>query len=214
MDQQGNGKAAAPRRQDGGTLRPARNAINRHATRRPAAKRAVDNPHDWLIEDYWCTEALLDPAAGSGRILAVCRSRGMEATGSDLVDRGCGAVTPVDFTRAGAWPPDSFDNIITNPPYYGGEGAVAFIERALVVARRAVAALVNLAFLASQGRYPLWRRWPCSHLVILSRRSSMPPGALLMAGEVEPRGGKEDYVWAVFTRGHVGPPVALWGGMA
>ncbi|MGQ9367712.1 hypothetical protein [Azospirillum sp. ST 5-10] len=195
----------------------AKNALNRHGS---AAYE--HDPHDWYVEEPWCTDELLravdfagtvlDPACGMGRIVEACRRHGLDAIGSDLVDRGYRHCTPlVDFTLPGAWPAGSFDNVICNPPYYSGKGSVAFVEAGLRVARRRVAALVPLPFLAGQRRHALYRRaWPVSHVLVLSRRPSMPPGRLLVEGSVTQKGGKEDYVWIVLTHGHGGPPVVDW----
>lgn len=209
---------ALRRRRDG--LKPSPNAINRHGGGKGKGM-GFPNPLDWCIEDYWCTELLLDatgwrgtvldPACGSGRILQVCRARGLEATGSDLVDRGAGALTPVDFTQPGAWPDGSFDYVISNPPYYSGKGPVVFGDAALRVARKGVALLVALPFLASEGRYAVFTgRWPVSLVLVLSSRSSMPPGELLLSGAVKPEGGKEDYCWIILTPGHTGRAEIGW----
>lgn len=192
----------------------AENAINRHK-----AGGYEHDPHDWYVEEPWCADVLLDavdfegtildPACGGGRIVETCRRRGFDAVGSDLIDRGYAHCTPrIDFTLPGAWAPGSFDNIISNPPYYSGKGPVAFIDAGLAVARRRVAALVALPFLAGQRRNPWFRALPVSHVLVLSRRPSMPPGHLL--GSVAQKGGKEDYVWIVLTHGHTGRPVFDW----
>lgn len=197
-----------------GSLPVATNALSRHRSGDYA-----HDPHDWYVEEAWCTEGLadavpfggtvLDPACGSGRIVDVFRRRGFDAVGSDLVDRGYPHCTPrVDFTLPGSWPAGSFDNVVSNPPYYSGKGSVVFLEHGLVVARRRVAVLVPLPFLAGQRRHALFTALPVSHVLVLSRRPSMPPGALL--GQVEQKGGKEDYCWIVCTHGHQGPPSLGW----
>ncbi|MBK3799464.1 hypothetical protein GAY33_09530 [Azospirillum brasilense] len=190
------------------------NAIHRHK-----GGEYEHDPHDWYVEEPWCTDVLLDavpftgtvidPSCGSGRIVEACRRRGLDAVGSDLVDRGYPHCTPrIDFTLPGAWPRGSFDNVICNPPYYSGKGSVAFIDAALGVARHRVAALVPLPFLAGQRRNPWFKGLPVSHVLVLSRRPSMPPGKLL--GTVAQKGGKEDYTWIVCTHGHVGLPSLDW----
>jgi hypothetical protein len=193
----------------------AKNAHNRHKT------EWVHDPCDWYVEEPWCVDLLidslgltgtvLDPACGRGTIVEVCRRRGLDTTGSDLVDRGYpSCVAPVDFTLAGAWPQESFDHVVTNPPYYRSRGTVAFLEAGLRVARRSVSVLAPLPFLASQSRNPWFRGLPISHVLILSQRPSMPPGALLEAGAIRQAGGKEDYVWIVASHGHRGLPVVDW----
>lgn len=206
------------------SLPVARNAHRRHPERR--AGTAYRDPYDWYVEEGWCTGLLLDalaaagtpvtgrvldPACGVGTVVEVLRGRGLDAVASDIVDRGCpGAAAGVDFTQPGAWPAGSADWVVTNPPYYGGDGSRAYVERGLEVARVGVAVLVPVGFLFSQARHDWWRAQPVERLLYLSQRCSMPPGALLLSGEVQRGGGKEDYLWAVFRHGALWPPVSDW----
>lgn len=174
--------------------------------------------HDFYVDPPWCTELLLDhenfegtvwdPACGSGTIPEALRRRGILYDGSDLVDRGYGR-SGVDFL-APVMPVPSCDNIVTNPPYGKGVLAEAFIRRALIVARRKVAVLVNEKFLYSERRHPLFTGTCLARIYHLSSRPSMPPGELLRAGEVEATGGSVNYAWLVFLRGHQGPPTTHW----
>jgi len=194
----------------------AENAINRHSVR-PDYR----DPYDFYIEDRWCADVLLDafptwrgvsldPACGSGRIVDACRRRGFDALASDLLARSCpGCVPGIDFTSPGAYPAGSVDYLISNPPFYGSAGVMAFVENGLAVARKAVAVLAPITFAAGQERHAWFKGLPWSHFCVLSARSSMPPGLLLEAGAVRQRGGKEDYAWFVFTHGWDGPPLTL-----
>lgn len=201
-------------------LKPAANAASRH-------KRAyTDNPFDWYVEEAAAVYALfdvigysvqpaasiLDPCAGLGTIPACCRAWGLgDVTASDIAMRDVPSVDggidffacPTDGDAALNIPPyraGQFDWIISNPPYYSGKGPVAFLERALPIARIGVAMLVNLPFLASQSRNTLFNQHPPHALVFLSKRPSMPPGEELRAGRVKQKGGKEDYVWLVWSK--------------
>jgi hypothetical protein len=181
------------------------NAINRHVTRE--FKRHAD---DWYVEPAWCWGALfsnvriegtvLDPCCGGGTGLEYCAAHGINAIGSDLVDRGAGMVAADFLSREY---PLIADNIVTNPPY---RLTVEIAYQALHRARRKVALLVPLPFLCSQRRYELFSATPVSDVVILSRRPSMPPGD---AG-VRATGGKEDYCWVVWDHDVIGAPVIHW----
>jgi hypothetical protein len=159
-------------------------------------------------------KTILDPCAGLGTIPACLRAWSkfnplyqdceLNVTASDVALRDVPGVTGgIDFfacpapgeAQLGVAPyrDDQFDWIISNPPYYGGKGPVEFFHRARRVARCGVAMLVNLPFLCSQSRNALFRLWPPSDVVILSKRPSMPPGEELRAGVAVQKSGKEDY---------------------
>ncbi|WP_156927157.1 hypothetical protein [Azospirillum halopraeferens] len=197
------------------SLKPAANALSRHKREQPK------DPDDWYVEEAFCVHVLLDvleelgllspgrpgtvldPHAGMGTIPGVCCARGLcDVTGSDLRDRGFPGVTGgVDFHGLPAYAAQSHNWVITNPPYFGGAGPLATLERAAAVARDGIALLVNMPFLAGQSRHVVFARpapgWAVSDVVILSMRPSMPPGAALVAGAVKQRGGKEDFCWVV-----------------
>lgn len=198
-------------------LKQASNSMNRHAT------TWVKSPHDWYVEEAWCNDLLidavphwaggtvLDPACGSGLVVEAFRRRGFDAIGSDLVDRGYEHCWPgVDFSQPGVWPARSFDYVASNFPYYSGAGTRQFTLHGLAVARKGVAILAPVPFLASQERYAWFKGLPVSLILIMSARPSMPPGELLQSGAVRQKGGKEDYCWIVFEHGHVGRPQFDW----
>lgn len=173
---------------------------------------------DFYIEPIWTVEALLDayewpappyiswdPACGSQTIPNALRARGMVCFATDAADRGQGAIH--DFLGMAPPPFGPVDNIITNPPY---GVAQAFVERALTIATCNVAVLVQAKFCYSQRRHALFTEHPPARLFFLSTRPSMPPGDKLLAGTVEAKGGKMDYLWIVWSRLHRGPTEARW----
>jgi len=177
-----------------------------------AFPRHVD---DFYIEPAWSVELLLDaepfvgvvwdPACGSGTIVKTCSARGIDAVGSDIVDRGFGGVQ--DFLDPAA-EFVNVHNIVSNPPY---RDAADFIARALAVARRKVAMLVQSKFPYSQRRHALFTEHPPSTLYFLSTRPSMPPGDKLLAGTLKAEGGKLDYLWMVWDRAKPhGPTECRW----
>lgn len=181
-------------------------ALLRHRT--GEYERQAEN---WYVEPAWCWDVLfdhvafygsiLDPACGGGTGLEACRAQGFEAIGSDIVDRGCDAHVH-DFLSPDY--PLRADNVACNPPF---PLAAEFARKALQIGVRRVALLVPLPFLASQGRYSLFTEGPTSHVLVLSKRPSMPPGGQ----EIAATGGKEDYCWVVWSRERVAHPLILWG---
>lgn len=166
---------------------------------------------DYYVEPEWTVDLLLDeekfdgsiwdPACGSGTIIRACKKRRMAASGSDIAGRG---YHRFDFLSPGrSW----VSNIICNPPYVLAQ---EFAEKALTVANHKVALLVQAKFLFSQKRYPLFDRHPPARLYFLSTRPSMPPGDRYMAGTIEAKGGKTDFLWMVWCRDEHGPTTAHW----
>lgn len=173
---------------------------------------------NWYIEPTWCVHALLDaevfdgpmwdPACGSGNIPSFYQSyMDQDAYGTDIADRGFGS--RFDFLNDHApLPFGSVPNIICNPPY--DRHTPRFIERALAVAERKVAMIVQQQFPYSGRRHDLFTKTPLARLYFLSDRPSMPPGELLTTGQIEAKGGSVDYLWMVWDKSHKGPPSAHW----
>jgi len=164
---------------------------------------------DWYVEPRWCVDLLLDhepfdgltwdPACGGGVIPEALWERNLQVECSDVVDRGC--VGHFDHDFLAVVPPFVPDNILTNPPY---RHATEFILRARCIARRKVAVITRLDFLASQRRKPLFDG--AARVWVLSKRPSMPPGGF----EGPAKGGQHDYCWVVWDRAHRGPCRIGW----
>ncbi len=168
--------------------------------------------HDYYCEPAWSVDALLDvetftgythdPACGSGNIPECFKARGLDAGGSDIVDRGYGAqkdfLDPmwlhVDKTIA---------NIVCNPPF--GD-ATDFLLKSLQVATDKVCILQRLAWLEGKARRKIFEATPLARVWVFSSRVSMPPGG----SEQPAKGGSTAYAWFVWQHGHRGPPTLGW----
>jgi hypothetical protein len=168
--------------------------------------------NDFYCEPRWAVGQLFDAeefvgavhdmACGIGTIPSVCLSRGMQATGSDIVNRGFGTVQDffADTTAR--------DNLVSNVPYKHAE---PFLRHGLAHARYKVALILPISFLESQCRDDLYERFPPARVWIFSSRPSMPPG--VMDGErdrwgavIQPegRGGMTPFAWFVWEIGYRG----------
>jgi hypothetical protein len=168
------------------------------------------DPDGFYVEPHWCGERLFaverfdgrihDPACGLGRIADAARVAGYKVIATDLIDRGYPQFDGVeDFLRS----KHCVDNIVCNPPYHICR---AFAEHALKLARRKVA----MIWLARRLNAARWlANTPLAHVYLMSPRPSMPPGRVILAGE-KPGGGKQDFVWLVFSHGHRGPSKLHW----
>lgn len=169
--------------------------------------------NDWYQDQPEAIQALIrverfsglcwDPACGVGTIPSALHRAGLDAIGSDIVDRGYrdqrGVVDVVDFLRT---PARTVANIVSNPPF---KLAREFAECALVMASHKVAFLLPLTFLEGAER-ARWRiKTPLARIRTFSWRISMPPGDLLQAGKVKPAGGKKAFAWFIWEHGWQGP---------
>ncbi|RWM29441.1 hypothetical protein [Mesorhizobium sp.] len=178
---------------------------------------------DWYVEEDFVTRALakverfvgsvLDPCCGQGNIVTALLASGVEAVGSDIVERAPEG-TPwflgtADFREVAAI---AQPNICMNPPFFRAKGAEAFIRKALSLASGKVAAFTDIKFLASDGRAKgLYAEFPPNRIWSISPRPSCPPGEYLLAGG-EADGGTADYVWLVWDLTAPPPQAAqfLW----
>lgn len=181
------------------------------------------DPDDWYVEPEWCSKALfaaerfaefvVDPCAGTGRIVAAARAAGYSAQGYDLRGpRGGGGLVgaeaqPYQETiRWAGWKigrhephPDFYGkvSIVTNPPY---RETCDIVDTALLYGHD-VAVFVETRALAGKARWLAER--PLAAVHILTPRPSCPPGAAIVAG-VSAGGGRQDFCWLVFRQGHAG----------
>lgn len=171
------------------------------------------DPHDWYVEPPAATEALLqverflggvwDPACGQGNIVTACHRAGLEAWGTDLVQRvpfdygGRWFLETHDFLEANS-PPYGAPNIVCNPPFGRAKTAEAFIRKALTVASGKVAMFLDIRFLAGAERANgLFAELPPHRIWVMTPRVSCPPGTYLQAGG-KPQNGSSDWCWAVW----------------
>ena len=176
--------------------------------------------HEHYVDEPWVTELLLsqvsiagpvwDPFCGFGNVVHACHAHGLDAWGSDLVHRG----TPLQLKCMDFFAVEERveASIVSNPPYARGVTERA-VRHALRVATGDVAVVVNLKFLASEGRWQLFeRQHPPSTVVICSSRPSMPPGSsVVRLGKAAFRNGQHDYCWLHWNAARDGQRRICWG---
>lgn len=115
----------------------------------------------------------LEPACHKGHMSKVLKEYFSSVRSSDVHDYGYGDV--YDFLKK-PYPNNSFDWVITNPPFRHAED---FIRQALQVSRRGVAMLTRTVFLESVGRYErLFRDNPPTTFAQFTERVPMVKGRL------------------------------------
>ncbi len=168
---------------------------------------------DWYQEPPWAIDALLaaerpfnglvwDPCCGGGNIPRRLIAAKVDATASDIANRGYG-LTGIDFFALSDDRPAEVASIVSNPPY---DSAQAFVDHALTLTTDRVCVLLRLAFLEGQKRRAWFQTVPLARVHVSSRRMSMPPGGT----DVPAKGGTVAFAWFCFEHGFVGRPQIGW----
>lgn len=190
----------------------------------------VRDPDDFYIEPEWCARRLFelvhftaplshrlgtiaDPSCGTGRIVKAARAAGYDATGSDIKQRVemFHGFRLRDFLKDGC---DPADWIVSNPPFKHcgmsrNDPPPPYVVKALSIARVGCALLLPLPWIGGQTRGHWLASAGLSKVLVITPRPSMPPGAVILAGE-PPGGGEQDFAWFIFRKGHTGPWTGGW----
>jgi len=177
--------------------------------------------NDWYQEPSWCSlrlfeeerfnGAIHDPACGGGNIVRSAAASGLDAAGWDIVMRDAAACNGLQDWLTYDGP--SFDNIVSNPPFALCDdrktGAHPFVEKCLAKARRKVALLLPANWVQGDKRSRWLDRSPLRRVYFITPRPSMPPGAVIAAGQ-KPGNGTTDYAWFVWQVDYDGPAEICW----
>ena len=186
------------------------------ALRGPLRKREshlwTRDEHDFYVEPEWVSQRLFeveqfqgriwDPACGIGHIVDSARKAAYECIATDLVWRDGPGFDAVDFLICDGSEP----NVISNPPFSIAE---KFVAHALEVAERKVAMLLPANWVQGDKRSRWLETTPLRRVYFIAPRPSMPPGAVILAGE-KPGNGTTDYAWFVWLQGYDGASEIRW----
>lgn len=145
-------------------------------------------------------------ACGQGHLSKVLEAHGYDVLSTDLINRGYGLETSVDFLHNGQ-ADDTVDmDIITNPPY---SVATEFVKEALRVIKpgRKVAMFLRLQFLEGVKRRRLFNNAPPQTVYVCSSRIECVKNA-----EFDKQRYKSAvaYAWFVWEKGFNGVTEVRW----
>lgn len=184
---------------------------------------------EWYVEPHWASVLLFerepffgrihDPCAGFGRVaIEAARKLGRRwVSAADKVRRPrklleFDVTAPRDFMGEVR----RFETIVSNPPYRLCYSRADFkmIRHMLKLAKRKVALLLPYGFQYGTENARFIRQcsvnmFGLARIYHLAPRPSMPPGPYILAGK-RPGGGRVDFSWFIFVRGHCGPTTTEW----
>jgi hypothetical protein len=142
----------------------------------------------------------LEPACGRGHMAFALNEYFGEVVASDAFDYGFGKEE--DFLKA-KHESNSFDWVITNPPFRLAED---FVARSLKIARHGVAMLTRTVFLESVGRYErIFKTTPPSRFAQFTERVPM------VKGRVDKKASTATgYAWLIWEKEFPKSPELAW----
>lgn len=142
-------------------------------------------------------------ACGDGAISKVLKDNGYTVFSTDLVDRGYGEESGLDFLTNKKYD-NKFDCIITNPPY---SKAREFVERSIEAVKDngLVVMFMKLTFLESAKRYSLFKQYPPKYVYVHVDRQGCGKG-----GGTFKNSGAAAYCWYVWQKGCTSEPIIRW----
>ena len=154
-----------------------------------------------LLEKETFNGSIIEPCSGQGAISKVLENSGYAVTSSDIrTDEYVYGEKGLNIFSIDA---NSFDNVITNPPYFIGK---EIVEKSLEIANHKVCMLLKLTFLESAKRHQFLKSSPLARVHVFSNRVTMYP-----FGTNEPKnGGTITFAWFVWEKNYVGKPQIDW----
>lgn len=146
----------------------------------------------------------LEPACGDGAISKVLEAHGLHVISTDLVWRGYGQHGK-DFLTYGMFEDtETYNNIITNPPY---SLALDFVLKSKKAATHKIAMFLKTVFLESQDRKEMFhdKQFPLKTMYQFSKRVSLYKDGIKMKNS-----GMIAYAWYVWDKEHSGPATIQW----
>ena len=144
---------------------------------------------------------ILEPACGRGHIITPLRELGLNVHGLDIHDHGIGE--PFGDFLTTPFDDDSYDAVITNPPFKLAE---AFVAKGLRIAEHVIV-LCRLSFLNSVGRYEMHFASPAGNL-----RTFMPciERVPMVLGRYDPQASTAtEFAWFHFERAYTSAATVL-----
>lgn len=175
---------------------------------------------DYYATPYEATKMLLDKVNFIGNFLEPCVGGGHIAEiikeyypnnciyGSDLVDRGYPNTLIADFLNYD-FLGQTFDNIITNPPY---SLAQEFLEKGMEVINEngKIAMFLKIQFLEGAKRRGIFAKYPPKYIYVFSKRQNPWRNGSSVDEKGKPWASTMCFAWFIWEKGFKGEPTVKW----
>lgn len=175
---------------------------------------------DYYATPYEATKMLLDNVNFIGNFLEPCVGGGHIAEiikkyypnnciyGSDLVDRGYPNTLIADFLNYD-FLGQTFDNIITNPPY---SLAQEFLEKGMEVINEngKIAMFLKIQFLEGAKRREMFVKYPPKYIYVFSKRQNPWRNGSSVDEKGKPWASTMCFAWFIWEKGFKGEPTVRW----
>lgn len=181
------------------------------------SRERVDN--DFYATPPEATEALLlnfpffgtflEPCVGEGHIAkTIYQYYEKPIKTMDIVDRGFEG-TVIDNFLTHDFKGETFDNIITNPPY---TLAQEFAEKSLSIlsTHGQLALFLKIQFLEGLKRREFFKKYPPKYIAVFSNRQNPLRNGSTVDENGKPWSSTMCFAWFIWERGFTGEPAVKW----
>ena len=175
---------------------------------------------DYYATPFSATEALLDNVKFEGNFLEPCVGEGHIAEiikkyypdeciySIDLIDRGYPNTLVANFIEYD-FLGQTFDNIITNPPY---SLAQEFLEKGMKIINNngKIAMFLKIQFLEGGKRKELFKLYPPKYVYVFSKRQNPWRNGSPVDEKGKPWSSTMCFAWFIWEKGFTGEPIIRW----
>ena len=165
---------------------------------------------EMLLDNVKFIGNFLEPCVGGGHIAEVIKTYYPNECiyGSDIVDRGHPNTLIADFLTYD-FLEQSFDNIITNPPY---SLAQEFLEKGMEVINDngKIAMFLKIQFLEGNKRREMFVKYPPKYIYVFSKRQNPWRNGSKVDEKGKPWASTMCFAWFIWEKGFKGDPIVRW----
>ena len=162
-----------------------------------------------LLDNFSFAGSFLEPCVGQGHIAKIITKRyGVNVLGIDIVNRGHEKTIVSNFLTHD-FNLETFDNIITNPPF---ALAQEFAEKGLSILKEngKLAMFLKIQFLEGNKRKIFFSKYPPKYVAVFSKRQNPLRNGEELDENGKPWSSTMCFAWFIWEKGFMGEPAIKW----